>query len=208
MLDRQQCVGCAWHGLVPSPSSVPFFTAAALARFSVPGRGSSLLSLSCDWGVAPRQQTCGSVKNPGLPLMGWASLCSFGKGGARTGGPAGRGTSCRVAQSKGVCVRACPGSPPCTVRLREGGRPGPRRHLLPPDSEAWPHFSQASPSFLNSLVIPRDSRVPQATGVLSNTPPSAEASWQAFLGSDLHARCVEELTLIPINSGGKKWASG
>lgn len=105
------------------PSLFFFLQQLRLARFSVPGRGSSLLSLSCDWGVAPRQQTCGSVKNPGLPLMGWASLCSFGKGGPGLGDLQDAGRAAEWPRAR-VCVCAPALAPlPAQCGLgREGGR--------------------------------------------------------------------------------------
>lgn len=157
-LDGQQCVGCAWHELIPSPSSVPFSQQLRLARFSVLGRppphqasavaGAWLQDNRHVALLKPRPTSSGM----GQPVFVWGR-------GARTGGRAGHGTSCRVDQSKGV--RVCL---PSLLSLHSaagvGGQLGPHCHLLPPDSKAWPHFSQASSSFLNSLVIPWDSRVP------------------------------------------------
>lgn len=160
-LDGQQCVGCAWHELIPSPSSVPFSQQLRLARFSVLGRppphqasavaGAWLQDNRHVALLKPRPASSGM----GQPVFVWGR-------GARTGGRAGHGTSCRVDQSKGV--RVCL---PSLLSLHSaagvGGQLGPHCHLLPPDSKAWPHFSQASSSFLNSLVIPRDSRVPRTS---------------------------------------------
>lgn len=65
------------------------------------------------------------------------------------------------------------------------------------------------PSFLNSLVLFGDSRVPQITGILdvvfSNTLPRAEPSWQAFLGPDLYNCCDGELTPTLIDCGRQWW---
>lgn len=91
------------------------------------------------------------------------------------------------------------------------GRRVARAPLRPPPSrqERLVLSLLSQPSFLNSLVLSGDSRVPQVTGILdvvfSSTLPRAEPSWQAFLGPDLYNCCGSELTLTLMNCGREWW---
>lgn len=177
-LDRQPCAGCTWHVFIPSVVHL-FPTKLQLARFlsqaGAPPTKPQLLLQTSSWAVAPREQTCGSERNPGPPPAGQRSCAHLGK----AGGPAGHGSSCRVARAS---VR---GGAAAFVLSLHSGKPGEGGWgPLPPSPsrrEGWSSFSRACLSFQSSLVCPRDSRVPSVTGVLdvvfSNTPPQRRAFW-------------------------------